>query len=377
MVALVAAGAAVALAAWSWLARPQFVPLYSRLDVEEAARVVEALQQMGVPYRLTGAGTTVEVPRERVYAARLQLAAQGLPRSGGVGFELFDRSSFGASELVQRVNLQRALAGELVRSIETLDAVESARVHLAIPQDRLFRDEASSPSASVVVTLRTDAEFVLVPEANLVRKPANLSFEEAAAFPLVFLTAWNMLVTNARLRPGEDVLVWGAGSGVGSAAIQIAKAFQARVIAVAGDDWKLERARQLGADETVNHRTQDVLAEVRRLTDRRGVDVVFEHVGQATWEVSVKALARGGRLVTCGATSGPLVQTDVRYVFGRAVSVHGTWVGSKGELFDLLPLVERGVLRPVVDRVFPLSEVREAHHYLEAGQHFGKVVLVP
>ncbi|MDR7599745.1 MAG: zinc-binding dehydrogenase, partial [Armatimonadota bacterium] len=214
----------------------------------------------------------------------------------------------------------------------------------------------------------TDAEFVLVPEANLVRKPANLSFEEAAAFPLVFLTAWNMLVTHARLRPGEEVLVWGAGSGVGSAAIQIAKAFQARVIAVAGDDWKLERARQLGADETVNHRTQDVLAEVRRLTGRRGVDVVFEHVGQATWDVSVKALARGGRLVTCGATSGPLVQTDVRYLFGRAVSVHGTWVGSKGELFDLLPLVERGVLRPVVDRVFPLSEVREAHSYLEAGQ---------
>ncbi len=223
----------------------------------------------------------------------------------------------------------------------------------------------------------TDAEFVLVPEANLVRKPANLTFEEAAAFPLVFLTAWNMLVTNARLRPGEDVLVWGAGSGVGSAAIQIAKAFRARVIAVAGDDWKLERARQLGADETVNHRTQDVLAEVRRLTDRRGVDVVFEHVGQATWEVSVKALARGGRLVTCGATSGPLVQTDVRYVFGRALSLYGTWVGSKGELLDLLPLVERGVLRPVVDRVFPLSEVRDAHSYLEAGQHFGKVVLVP
>ncbi|MCS7235237.1 MAG: zinc-binding dehydrogenase [Armatimonadota bacterium] len=223
----------------------------------------------------------------------------------------------------------------------------------------------------------TDAEFVVVPEANVVRKPANLSFEEAAAFPLVFLTAWNMLVTNARLRPGEDVLVWGAGSGVGSAAIQIAKAFRARVIAVAGDDWKLERARQLGADETVNHRTQDVLQEVRRITGRRGVDVVFEHVGQATWDTSVKALARGGRLVTCGATSGPQVQTDVRYLFGRAVSVHGTWLGSKGELYDLLPLVEAGVLRPVVDRVLPLSEVREAHAYLESGQHFGKVVLVP
>ncbi len=223
----------------------------------------------------------------------------------------------------------------------------------------------------------TDAEFVVVPEANLVRKPANLSFEEAAAFPLVFLTAWNMLVTNARLRPGEEVLVWGAGSGVGSAAIQIAKAHHARVIAVAGDDWKLERAKQLGADETVNHRTQNVLEEVRRLTGRRGVDVVFEHVGRATWEVSVKALARGGRLVTCGATSGAVVETDVRYVFGKAISVHGTWVGSKGELWDLLPLVEAGVLKPVVDRTFPLSQAQEAHAYLEAGQHFGKVILVP
>jgi flagellar M-ring protein FliF len=152
----VAGGLAVALAVWAWAGRPQFVPLYSRLDTEEAARVVQALQQLGVPHRLSGAGTTVEVPRDRVYAARLQLAAQGLPR-GGVGFELFDRTSFGATELVQRVNLQRALAGELVRSIETLDAVEKARVHLAIPQDRLFRDEATSASASVVVSLRPGA----------------------------------------------------------------------------------------------------------------------------------------------------------------------------------------------------------------------------
>ncbi len=154
-----AAGLAVALAVWSWVSRPQFVPLYSRLDVQEAARVVEALQQAGVPYRLTGAGTTVEVPRDRVYAARLQLASQGLPRSGGVGFELFDRNSFGATELVQRVNLHRALAGELVRSIETLEAVESARVHLAIPEDRLFQDETTTPSASVVVALRPGASL--------------------------------------------------------------------------------------------------------------------------------------------------------------------------------------------------------------------------
>lgn len=156
-VILAAVGVAVAALAWSWATRPQFVPLYSRLEVQEAARVVEALQQVGIPYRLGGAGTTVEVPRDRVYVARLQLASQGLPRSGGVGFELFDRTSFGATELVQRVNLQRAIAGELVRSIETLEAVESARVHLAIPEDRLFQDDSSAPSASVVVALRPRA----------------------------------------------------------------------------------------------------------------------------------------------------------------------------------------------------------------------------
>jgi NADPH:quinone reductase-like Zn-dependent oxidoreductase len=222
-----------------------------------------------------------------------------------------------------------------------------------------------------------DAELLTVPEANVLRKPAKVTFEEAAAFPLVFLTAWNMLVTHATLKPGEDVLVWGAGSGVGSAAIQIAKAHHARVIALAGDDWKLQRARDLGADEVINHRTQNVLDEARRLTDKRGVDVVFEHVGQATWEVSVKALARGGRLVMCGATTGPIGQTDLRYIFGRALVIFGTFVGGKAELYELLPLVEKGVLRPVVDRVFPLSQVREAHTHLESGQHFGKVVLVP
>ncbi len=156
-VVLAAVGLAAAAVVWTWAARPQFVPLYSRLDVQEAARVVDALQQMGVPYRLVGAGTTVEVPRDRVYAVRLRLASQGLPRSGGVGFELFDRASFGATELVQRVNLQRALAGELARSIETLESVESARVHLAVPEDRLFRDESTAPSASVVVALRPGA----------------------------------------------------------------------------------------------------------------------------------------------------------------------------------------------------------------------------
>ena len=221
------------------------------------------------------------------------------------------------------------------------------------------------------------AEYVKVPLANVVSKPSRLSFPEAAAVPLVFLTAWDMLVAGAGVRPEETVLVWGAGSGVGSAAIQIAKVFGARVIAIAGADWKLEQARSLGADETVNHRTQQVGDEVRRLTDRRGVDIVFEHVGQATWDVSLKALARGGRLVTCGATSGFAAQTDLRFVFSRQLLIRGTFVGSKGTLFDILRLVEAGRLRPVVHEVIPLRDVRRAHETMERSEQFGKLVLVP
>lgn len=221
------------------------------------------------------------------------------------------------------------------------------------------------------------AEFVRVPVANVLPKPKSLSFTDAAAVPLVFLTAWDMLVVGARVRPSDTVLVWGAGSGVGSAAIQIAKLFGARVIGVAGADWKLERAKALGADETVNHATQRVGDEVRRLTDRRGVGVVFEHVGQATWDTSLKALARGGRLVTCGATSGPAAQTDLRYVFSRKLMIRGTFTGSKGTMVEILRLVEAGRLRPVVHEVIPLRDVRRAHEMMESREQFGKLVLVP
>ncbi len=221
------------------------------------------------------------------------------------------------------------------------------------------------------------AEFVRVPEANVLAKPAGLSFPEAAAVPLVFLTAWDMLVVGARVQPEETVLVWGAGSGVGSAAIQIAKAFGARVLAVAGADWKLERARRLGADETINHATQRVGDEARRLTNRRGVDVVFEHVGQATWDTSLKALARGGRLVTCGATSGPAAETDLRYVFSRKLLIRGTFMGSRATLHDIFRLISAGRLRPVVHEVFPLRDVRRAHELMEQSAHFGKLILVP
>jgi NADPH:quinone reductase-like Zn-dependent oxidoreductase len=221
------------------------------------------------------------------------------------------------------------------------------------------------------------AELVAVPEANILPKPARLSFSEAAAVPLVFLTAWDMLVAGARVRPSDTVLVWGAGSGVGSAAIQIAKVFDARVIAIAGADWKLERARALGADETINHATQQVGEEVRRLTNRRGVDVVFEHVGQATWETSLRALTRGGRLVTCGATSGFAAQTDLRYVFARRILVRGTFMGSKGTMYEIMRLVDAGRLRPVVHAVLPLEDAPRSHEMMERSEQFGKLILEP
>jgi NADPH:quinone reductase-like Zn-dependent oxidoreductase len=219
------------------------------------------------------------------------------------------------------------------------------------------------------------AEYVVVPEVNILPKPARLSFEEAAAVPLVFLTAWNMLVTQARLRFGETVLVWGAGSGVGSAGIQIAKVFSARVIAVAGASWKLDRAKALGADEVINYHDDEVGDAVRRCTDRRGVDVVFDHVGAATWPTSIRALARGGRLVTCGATSGAEAVTDIRYIYGRRLSIHGTWMGTKGDLRTALRLVEQGRLKPVVYEVFPLEGAARAQEIMERSAHFGKLVL--
>ena len=219
------------------------------------------------------------------------------------------------------------------------------------------------------------AEYVAVPEANVLPKPSRLTFEEAAAVPLVFLTAWNMLVTNGRVGFEDTVLIWGAGSGVGSAGIQIAKVFGASVIAVAGADWKLEKARSFGADEVINHKDQSVLEEIRRLTARRGVDVVLDHVGAATWDTSLKSLARGGRLVTCGATSGAEATTDIRYIFGRKLSIHGTWMGTKREMHQVMRLVEQGKLRPVVHQVFPLEETVKAQEIMDRSQHFGKLVL--
>ena len=221
------------------------------------------------------------------------------------------------------------------------------------------------------------AEFVSVPAANCLPFPENLSWEEAAAVPLVFLTAWHMLVTRARVRAGEDVLVIGAGSGVGSAAVQIARLHGARVIATAGTAAKLERARALGAHDAIDHATEDVAARARALTGKKGVDVVFEHVGGPVFEAAVRALARDGRLVTCGDTIGSKVTLDLDLLFGRHLSLLGSWMGRRSDLNEALKHVAAGTLKPVVDSVLPLAEARRAHERLEARDTFGKLVLVP
>jgi len=219
------------------------------------------------------------------------------------------------------------------------------------------------------------AERVAVPGVNCLPYPENLSWEEAAAVPLVFLTAWHMLVGRARVRPGDDVLVVGAGSGVGSAAIQVARLHGARVIATAGSAAKLERAKALGAHETIDHSAQDLAAETRRLTGKKGADVVIEHVGGHVFESAVAALARDGRLVTCGATIGSQVSLNINLLFGRHLTLLGSWMGRRSELVEVLKHVSDGRLKPVVDSVLPLAQAQQAHERIERREHFGKVVL--
>jgi len=221
------------------------------------------------------------------------------------------------------------------------------------------------------------AERVAVPVANCLPFPENLSWEEAAAVPLVFLTAWHMLVGRAKLQPGEDVLVIGAASGVGSAAIQIARLIGARVIATAGTEARLERARALGAHDVVSHAAADFSKQVRALTGKKGVEVAFEHVGGHVFEQAVASLAKNGRLVTCGATLGSTVSLEINALFGKHLSLMGSWMGRRSELVEVLPFVRDGRLKPVVDEVLPLAEARRAHEKLEARQAFGKLVLVP
>jgi NADPH:quinone reductase-like Zn-dependent oxidoreductase len=219
------------------------------------------------------------------------------------------------------------------------------------------------------------AEYVAVPGKNVLSIPDKLSFEQAAAVPLVFLTAWHMLVTRARLVPGETVLVWAAGSGVGSAAVQVAKLLGAKVITTVGSDAKIEKAQNIGADFVLNHHTQDIPGEIKRLTNGRKVNVVFDHIGEATWEKSMRSMAPAGRLVNCGVTSGGKAEIDIRYIFVKQFSLMGSFMGGRGELLKVLKFFEDEKLKPVVDSVFPLMEAARAQEKMEKSEHFGKIVL--
>ena len=221
------------------------------------------------------------------------------------------------------------------------------------------------------------AEYVKSPEMNVIPIPGDLSFDEAAAVPLVSVTAWHMLITRAQLRPGEDVLVMAAGSGVGSIGIQVAKLMSARVIAVAGTDAKLEKARELGADEVINHRKRSIAGEVKRLTNKRGVDVVMDHVGAAVWEDCFESLSTYGRFVTCGTTSGEEAKLNLRLLFGRQRTLLGSYMGGKGELLEVLKFIGKRKIRAVIDSVFPLSEAAAAQKKMEDRDLFGKILLHP
>ncbi len=222
------------------------------------------------------------------------------------------------------------------------------------------------------------SEYISVPKENVIPMPNNVSFEEGASIPVVFHTSWHMLVDRAGIKPGEVVLVHAAGSGVGIAAIQIAKLFGATVITTAGSDEKVERAKTvLGADHGINYKRQDFLSEVKKITRKRGVDVIIDHTGVVNWEKNILALTSGGKMIICGSTSGYEAKTDLRHVFFRNLSILGSTLGSKGELYEIVKQFELGRLKPIVHKILPMSHAAEGHKIIEDRDVFGKIVLVP
>ncbi len=218
------------------------------------------------------------------------------------------------------------------------------------------------------------AEYVKVPARNVIPKPRNLSFEESASYPLTFLTVWNALVRKGQIKPYSKVLIWAGSSGVGVAGIQIAKLMGAFVIATAGSEEKAKRCKELGADLVINHYQEDVPKRVREVF-KEGVDVVMDHVGEQTFSKSIECLRKGGKLVFFGTTTGSKANIDIRYLFVREIELIGIYMGPSSDLLKISELFERGLLKPVVDKVFPLSQAHKAHEYLEASKHFGKVIL--
>jgi len=268
--------------------------------------------------------------------------------------------------------------GEYVNGFKTGQRVLIAPMHFCNHCAKCVAGLQNQCPEFTVLGSRVDGgncELIAVPAVSVIPIPDSLDFVSAASVPLVFLTAWHMLVGRAGIRQGQTVLVLGGGSGVGIAAIQIAKLFHARVITTAGDEKKLEKARALGADYGIDHYKQKISQEVRRITNNEGVDIVIEHVGAATWEESMKSLKPAGTIVTCGATTGSNVALELRFVFSRQLSFLGSYMGTMGELYEVLGHVFAGRLKPVVDRTFPLKDARAAHEYMEASRMFGKIVL--
>ncbi|MBC8231832.1 zinc-binding dehydrogenase [bacterium] len=221
------------------------------------------------------------------------------------------------------------------------------------------------------------AEFVKAPAQNIIPISDEISYAEAAAVPIAFLTAWHMLITKANLQAGEDVLILSAGSGVGSAALQIAKLAGARVLATSSTEEKLAKAKEYGADFTINYKQVDISDAVKQLTKGRGVDVVFEHVGADTFEQSINSLAKNGRLVTCGVTSGNMATINIRYIYQKQLTIIGSALGSKRELMKIFKLVEQRQLKPIIDQILPLEKAAYAHQLMGARNHFGKLILTP
>ncbi len=218
------------------------------------------------------------------------------------------------------------------------------------------------------------AEYVAVPAYNCLKKPPSLSFDEAAALPVVLTTVWRQLVVRGGLKAGQTVLVWGGAGGMGSIAIQLCRIFGAEAIAVGSDREKLLRAEELGAKHVINRKEEDVLEAVRRITNKRGVDIVFEHVGKQTWPTSILAARRGGVITVSGATSGHDAVTDLRYVFVRHLSIHGSNLGSRADLEAALQTVESGRLKPVIHSRLPLAEHAKAQELLKSGEVIGKII---
>src|SRR4051794_17292496 len=324
-----------------------------------------------------------EVPEPKIKANQLLIRVRACALNH---LDLFVRAGIPGMKFPLPHVLGSDIAGEVVEAGELCERVKSGTRVLLSPGTSCRQCEQCLLGQDNLCRRFTmfgyaidggNTELLAAPEYTAIPIPDDLTFEEAAAAPLVFVTAWHMLMARAKLQPGEDVLVLAASSGVGSAAIQIAKLFQCRVIATAGGEAKLARARELGADHVIDHYKQDISAEVKNFTGRRGVDVVIEHVGVATWPKSLESLATAGRLVTCGATTGFDARLDLRFLFAKQWSLLGSFMGTMGELHQVLKFVFRKQLRPVIDRVYPMHEIRAAHERLENKEQFGKVIVTP